>query len=63
MSPRSGLTWICALVDMIDEPGEGPGVEGLCHGVPILFGLVELERDLGHVPPDVDLTQEDDLEQ
>jgi hypothetical protein len=29
--------------------------------VPVLAGLVELERDLGHVAADIDLAQQDDL--
>ena len=48
---------------MIDEPGEGPGVERLGHGVPVLLGLVVLERDLRDVAADVDLAEERHLDQ
>ena len=56
------FTWIGALVDVIHNPGKGARVERFGHGMAMLTRLVQLERDLGHVPPDVDLTQEDDLQ-
>ena len=38
-----------------------PGVECLGHGVPVLFGLVILEWDLGDVATDVNLPDKEDL--
>jgi hypothetical protein len=54
-------TWICAFVDMIHDPGEGAGVERLGHGVPVLARFLQLQRDLSHVPADVDLPHQSHL--
>ena len=34
----------------------------LRHGMPMLPGLLQLERDVGHVTADVDLADQSDLE-
>ena len=47
---------ISALVDVIDQPGKGAGVESFPHRVPVLSGFLQLQRDLGDISTDVDLT-------
>jgi hypothetical protein len=46
---------------MIHDPGEGAGVERLSHGVPVLARLLQLQRDLSHIPADVDLPHQSHL--
>lgn len=50
---RAILARICAVIDVIDEPGEGARVERLRHRVPVLPRLLHLQRDLRDVSPHV----------
>jgi hypothetical protein len=46
---------------MVHDPGEGAGVERLGHGVPVLPRFLQLQRDLSHIPADVDLPHQSHL--
>jgi len=47
--PRAVLTRIRAVVDVMYQPSESARVERLRHRVPILAGLLHLQRDLRDV--------------
>ena len=32
-------TWICASIDLVNQPSKGPGVQSLSHGMSVLFRL------------------------
>lgn len=59
--PRDILTRVRAIVDMIDEPNEGAGIERLRHRVPILSGLLYLQRNLRDIAADVYLSYQHHL--
>lgn len=59
-SPGLILARVCALVDVVHQPGECSGVQSLGHGMSVLLGLGMLERNVSDVAPDVDLPLEED---
>lgn len=54
--PRDILARIRAVVDMVDLPSEGAGIECLCHRVPVLSGLLHLQRDFRDITANVYLS-------
>jgi len=58
---RDILTWVRAVVDVVDKPSESARVECLCHRVPILPGLLHLQWNLRDITANVYLSYQHHL--